>query len=85
MTFPTASRRPALEPEMAYDPPRAMKHWTVQVTCPECGGLLEHIADGRPDGWTARAVARCTGCEREWKAELTLSRVTQGRIGRQVA
>ena len=57
----------------SYDPPRPIAGWHVQATCPECGHTLEHIADGRPASAVARALARCTGCDRHWYAEITLT------------
>lgn len=56
--------------------PRNIWGWSVNVTCPGCGGVLEHQADGRPTPTTARALANCTACQRVWAAQLTLSDVT---------
>lgn len=63
--------------EMSYDPPRPIGRWYVEATCPNCGGILGHLADGRPSTQEARAVARCTDCDRVWKAQVTLLEVTR--------
>jgi len=76
--------------QTTYDPPRPMRGWTVEATCPVCGGCVHHIADGRPDGLTARAVAGCGTCERTFAVEIRMRDITShvGRhrraIGRQV-
>lgn len=37
------------------------------VTCPVCGGPVDHVADGRPiAGTEASAVCRCARCDRHW-------------------
>jgi hypothetical protein len=59
-----------------YSPPRRIGRWTIEATCPVCGGILEHHADGRPSRIEASAVARCGACRRVFKASVTLSDVT---------
>jgi hypothetical protein len=40
--------------------------YTFAVTCPRCGGPLEHCATGRPTIGASRAVADCDRCRRAW-------------------
>jgi len=47
-------------------PGKPLTGWYVEASCPRCGADLAHVADGRPSGTDSRAVARCTGCGREW-------------------
>lgn len=77
---PKQEQRPVSDPT-TYDPPRPIRGWSIQATCPGCGGVLEHAADGRPDGFTSRAKARCSGCGHEWLVEITIADVTS-RVGR---
>ena len=65
-----------------YDPPRLIRGWTIQATCPIDGHLLEHIADGRPNGHTSRAQARCSHCGHQYAVEITIRDVTH-RLGSQ--
>lgn len=39
------------------------KPWSFTVTCPYCGGPLEHLADGATTTWHTRALATCTECD----------------------
>lgn len=52
---------------------RPMRGWTIEATCPRCGGILGHVADGRPDGLTSRAIARCTACRAEYGVTVTIA------------
>jgi ribosomal protein S27E len=67
----------------AQGAPQPMRGWHVDVTCPDCGQPLAHIADGRPSPYQARAVARCTGCGIPYVAQITIAqcgpRYTRGR------
>jgi hypothetical protein len=60
----------------SYEDPPRIRGWSVEVSCPVCGGVLEHLADGRPTITSSRAVARCTACRRQYAAEVTLTDVT---------
>lgn len=42
------------------------------LTCPVCGGPVDHVADGRPiAGTEASAVCRCTSCRHHWHLLVT--------------
>lgn len=77
MTTPASLTHP--DGRTTYDPPRRITGWHIHVLCPDCDSTLAHVADGRPDGTTSRALARCIGCDKRWKAEITLKDVTAGR------
>ena len=48
------------------------------VTCPQCGGPVDHVADGRPiAGTEASAVCRCARCDRHWHVLTTVRPVIQ--------
>ena len=48
------------------------------VTCPNCGGAVTHVADGRPiAGTEASAVCRCSRCRRHWHVLTTVRPVIQ--------
>lgn len=51
----------------------AVRGWTFDATCPRCGGVLEHVADGRPDSTTARAMAACPACDREFVVQVVIA------------
>ena len=57
----------------AVTPPRCIKGWTVQATCPRCAGTLGHIADGNPTPWFSRAIAECSRCGHRYCVQLTIS------------
>lgn len=63
----TPARRPRVgHPVMSY---------TVQVTCPRCGGGLMRRAEGTP-GLDTRAVASCPPCKRIFAVVAELVDVT---------
>ena len=37
----------------------------LSITCPKCGGNLEHVTSGRPELGETSAVAACLKCRRE--------------------
>lgn len=42
------------------------------LTCPVCGGPVDHVADGRPiAGTEASAVCRYTSCRHHWHLLVT--------------
>lgn len=46
--------------------------YLVPFTCPNCGGNVTHVADGRPvAGTEAAAVCQCTVCQRRWHLLVT--------------
>lgn len=34
-------------------------HYQVELTCPDCGGEMEHVDGSPPNGQWAAAIARC--------------------------
>lgn len=61
-----------------YDRPRVgqpVLSYTVQVSCPQCGGSVVRCAEGTP-GRDTRAVARCEPCGRHWGVVVELVDVT---------
>lgn len=46
--------------------------YCFQLTCPDCGGLYDHITNSGPSRTDVRAVLRCTECEREAVVTVTL-------------
>lgn len=39
--------------------------YTFTITCPDCGGLYDHITSSGPSRTDVRAVLRCSECGRE--------------------
>lgn len=52
---------------------RTIRGWAIEATCPRCGGILAHVADGRPDTTTSRAIAGCAGCGHEFAVQVTIA------------
>jgi hypothetical protein len=53
-----------------------MTAYQVDVTCPRCGGDVDHVTANRPHPTltlTARTVCRCPDCRVEWLLVLELS------------
>lgn len=51
--------------------------YAINVTCLDCGGACDHLADGRVVGGTTTvAVAVCTVCRRQWLIQVQLRRVS---------
>ncbi len=67
---------------MTYDPPRRIKGWSIEATCPACGDVLEHVAVGKPDGATARAIGQCSACRRQFVVEVKIADITRDVGGR---
>lgn len=44
------------------DPPRTPAYG-LDLTCPYCGGDVEHRADGSTTGWSTSTVVTCTECK----------------------
>jgi uncharacterized protein with PIN domain len=48
-------------------------NYTLSISCPHCGKPLEHVASGRVyAGTECSAIARCTGCRRQWQVHVAL-------------
>lgn len=59
-----------------------MNGYRFDVTCPRCGGALEHVASGTSNGRETQAVVRCTkrGCgEPDWLITVIARSVTARR------
>lgn len=39
--------------------------YTFTITCPDCGGLYDHVTSSGPSRTDVRAVLRCSECGRE--------------------
>lgn len=50
-----------------------MTGYTLNLTCPRCGGPLDHQAGGTTDGWQTRAVVRCAPCGDQLVIEVRIS------------
>lgn len=48
--------------------------YAFALSCPQCGGEVEHVSSGRPDVVSTRAVARCAGCAVTLLIEVTVRR-----------
>lgn len=50
--------------------------YTFDITCPLCGGGIQHITGSRGSSWQAKAVTECSGCGAQFviAAELILHR-----------
>jgi hypothetical protein len=53
---------------------RALEY-RLDVTCPRCGELLEHVTDGTSNGASTRAISRCTACRAGWLITATIQQV----------
>lgn len=62
--------------------PRKIWGWRIGANCPSCGRMLAHVAAGRPDGQSVRAIAQCTDCRRQFGLVVTLADVTRELRGR---
>lgn len=49
-----------------------MKGYTFDLGCPFCGEACEHLTGTVRAGTEAVAVARCTGCGRQWSVQVLL-------------
>lgn len=49
-----------------------MNAFTFAITCPHCGGPLEHIAHGKPSPRQASAMVACESCGSEHHCQVTL-------------
>lgn len=65
----TTDRAPwCYEPQTSVEPgPTKLRSYAFDLTCPVCARqTLEHVAPGRSDAITTRAVLRCTSCHRSY-------------------
>lgn len=46
--------------------------YRIPLSCPRCGGVLEHRADGRPTLSRSTAVCWCGSCRRTYRVEVRL-------------
>lgn len=54
-----------------------MTGYQLHVTCPRCGGLLDHLHDRVHDRTEAVAVAQCAACRRTWTLAVQLREVVE--------
>ena len=50
--------------------------YSFRVTCPECGGPVEHVTSGTSTGRDTRAVIACTTCRRVELVTVTLATIS---------
>lgn len=59
-----------------------MTGYTFTLTCPHCGGVMRHVADGAFSPYGSAALASCTECGSQYRADVRL-RALQGPALRQ--
>lgn len=59
-----------------------MKAYQFNLTCPNCGGDLEHEAGGTSDGWETRAIAVCGACSARVLVHVDLSVLNPSALGK---
>jgi hypothetical protein len=46
---------------------------SFSISCPRCGGLVEHVTSGRPVAGThTSSIVRCPPCHIDWQITVTL-------------
>jgi hypothetical protein len=48
--------------------------YAFELSCPQCGGEVEHVSSGCPDIVSARAIAKCLRCLATLLLEVTVRR-----------
>ena len=62
-----------------------MTGYRFTVTCPKCGGPVDHTAAGISDGFRTQTVANCPPCRTTWRIcvelrDVQADAITVGRL-----